>query len=352
MMRAEAVKASVDLRALAEQAGVVLKRQGRALAGLCPFHAEKTPSFYVHAETRPHWFKCFGCGKGGSAIDFVMAFEGCDLKTALDQLRRQAGLSGGSEAEWQARLEAEREFQRAEQARRIAARMASAREIWRSAAHDPDALQGYFAARGIDASLLAAAFPAACPGGVPLSLRFSARCYDEGAERFDPAMVGCVTRGQALLGVHRTFLTRDLRAKRRGVAGAKAKMKGPCDGGAIWLTPPGEEIWIGEGIETVLSVMQEEARRGRASGKSFAAVLSLGNLAGGGIEAFPDPRDLKFMPPPGTRRVVVIEDRDEKDQAAARALTDRAAAKFAGAGLDVRRIAPPQGCDFNDLVRA
>jgi len=46
-----------------------LKRSGSRLRGLCPFHSEKTPSFYVNLDRGS--YKCFGCGKSGDAIEFV-----------------------------------------------------------------------------------------------------------------------------------------------------------------------------------------------------------------------------------------------------------------------------------------
>lgn len=52
--------------------------------GLCPFHAEKTPSFQVR-EREQRW-KCFGCGEGGDVIDFVMRLERCPLRQALERL--------------------------------------------------------------------------------------------------------------------------------------------------------------------------------------------------------------------------------------------------------------------------
>ena len=48
---------------------VALKRSGKQFKGLCPFHDEKTPSFYVD-KTRGS-FKCFGCGAWGDSIDFL-----------------------------------------------------------------------------------------------------------------------------------------------------------------------------------------------------------------------------------------------------------------------------------------
>lgn len=71
-------------------ARVSLKKAGRHWKALCPFHSEKTPSFIVSPE-RQSW-KCFGCGKGGSVIDFVMENERVDFVEALTSLAEKAGV--------------------------------------------------------------------------------------------------------------------------------------------------------------------------------------------------------------------------------------------------------------------
>jgi len=62
---------------------VDLKPRGANLIGLCPFHKEKTPSFYVSASK--NIFKCFGCGKGGSPIQFLMEAEQLSFPEAIRQ---------------------------------------------------------------------------------------------------------------------------------------------------------------------------------------------------------------------------------------------------------------------------
>lgn len=69
---------------------VVLKRAGRNLKGLCPFHPEKTPSFVVNEERGT--FKCFGCGKGGNAFTFIMEMEGKTFPEAAEALAARAGI--------------------------------------------------------------------------------------------------------------------------------------------------------------------------------------------------------------------------------------------------------------------
>ena len=55
---------------------VPLKRRGKNLVGLCPFHNEKTPSFTVYPDTASYY--CFGCGAGGEVINFVRNIENLD----------------------------------------------------------------------------------------------------------------------------------------------------------------------------------------------------------------------------------------------------------------------------------
>ena len=66
---------------------VSLKKRGRNYFGLCPFHNEKTPSFSVNPEKQI--FKCFGCGTGGSSIDFIMEFEKLDFIESVKYLAEQ-----------------------------------------------------------------------------------------------------------------------------------------------------------------------------------------------------------------------------------------------------------------------
>lgn len=67
-----------------------LKRSGSGLMAVCPFHAEKTPSFHVSPE-KQIWH-CFGCGEGGDLFSFVMQMEGIDFPEALRILGKRAGV--------------------------------------------------------------------------------------------------------------------------------------------------------------------------------------------------------------------------------------------------------------------
>ena len=69
---------------------VSLKRRGKNLVGLCPFHNEKTPSFTVYPENGS--FYCFGCGAGGDVFTFVKLIENLDYIDAVKQLAEKSGV--------------------------------------------------------------------------------------------------------------------------------------------------------------------------------------------------------------------------------------------------------------------
>lgn len=77
---------------------VVLKKAGKSLKGLCPFHTEKTPSFYVAADKG--FYHCFSCHKGGNVFQFLMDYEGLTFAEAVEHLAHRAGipLEGGAGA--------------------------------------------------------------------------------------------------------------------------------------------------------------------------------------------------------------------------------------------------------------
>jgi len=81
---------------------VQLKRKGRLYSGLCPFHSEKTPSFYVYPDTQS--FYCFGCGAGGSAVSFMQKMDNISYTEAVKLLGERAGMPAPTEDDKTGRL--------------------------------------------------------------------------------------------------------------------------------------------------------------------------------------------------------------------------------------------------------
>ncbi len=85
----ERLKASADLVGMIRGHGVDLKPEGSDLVGLCPFHSESTASFRVTPSK--NLYHCFGCGKGGSAVDWLVATRGISIREAFENLRVSSG---------------------------------------------------------------------------------------------------------------------------------------------------------------------------------------------------------------------------------------------------------------------
>lgn len=119
----EEVRRRTSLAEIAAET-VELKRSGKNLVGRCPFHAEKTPSFFVNDEEG--FFHCFGCGKKGSVYNFLMEAKGFSFPEAVKFLAKKAGItvpqnSPGLEEEQSARMQ---------EAKRLRALLAAACEAY------------------------------------------------------------------------------------------------------------------------------------------------------------------------------------------------------------------------------
>lgn len=140
----EEIRRRNDLVTLAGEY-VSLRKRGQNFLGLCPFHSEKSPSFAVHPAKQV--YKCFGCGVGGDAIDFVARIEHTDFLGATKILAARAGVSlqdvSKDEAE---RLRSERK-RKSEAASKLAELERTAFFEARQECHDLDRLRRLAAAR-------------------------------------------------------------------------------------------------------------------------------------------------------------------------------------------------------------
>ena len=108
MDQIEEVRSKIDIVQFISEY-VPLKKAGRNFKGLCPFHAEKTPSFMVSPERQI--FKCFGCGKGGSVFNFLMETERIEFGEALRILAKRVGVKLVSYRSNDAEIEKEKLYQ-------------------------------------------------------------------------------------------------------------------------------------------------------------------------------------------------------------------------------------------------
>ncbi len=91
MTPAEEVKQKLDLTEVIGEYVRLQPAGGQSLRGLCPFHGEKTPSFYAHRDKQ--FWHCFGCGEGGDVYTFYQKIEGVDFRDALKELAARAGVA-------------------------------------------------------------------------------------------------------------------------------------------------------------------------------------------------------------------------------------------------------------------
>ena len=111
MIRRETIQNILDAARIDEVVGdfVSLKKRGANLIGLCPFHNEKTPSFTV--APAKGFYHCFGCGKGGGPVDFVMEHEHLSYPDALRYLARKYNIDVREEIMSEEDLQAQSELE-------------------------------------------------------------------------------------------------------------------------------------------------------------------------------------------------------------------------------------------------
>lgn len=284
----ERVKGEVSLRQLAESYGVAWDgaksrpQQGDYWAP-CPFHGEATSSFHlVEPSGRGGWFRCFGCGAKGTAVDFHMQSHGVTAREALKALADGAGLERSESPEAIAAREARRQAEiaraEAEGARAAERNFRAARRIWAESVpgYAVPLLADYLTARGIDVDAMM---------GIPATLRFhpalSTRSPD-GRAYTGPAMVAAIGTAGDFRGIHRTWITATGRARdASGARIAKAWLgrTGAMFGAPVRFCAPTDCVIVGEGIETTLAVWSRMQRKARHHWSAETA-LSLGALSG------------------------------------------------------------------------
>jgi hypothetical protein len=316
MADSERLKKNTSIAALVGET-IQLQRDGRSQRALCPFHSERTPSFYVFE----NGYHCFGCGERGDVFDWLMKTRRMTFRAAV------AYLSGSAPQDRPVSVPAKKPVQ----ARRSATADTFMR-LWHEGTNPIGTpVEAYLRNRG---SL-------SVPVGAPI--RFHHRCQRgprdlDGGPEFWPAMLALMTdpiTGQPA-GVHRTYLRPDGRGK------APDTKRADPEGKPIVLTakrimgtwgvihlakPEGEGLGLAEGIENALTAMQVIG---------WGPVWAAG--CRGGIESFP------VLP---GHALTIFGDSDAPGVAAARACAKR----WNAAGAEARVHIPPDGEDWNSAMQ-
>lgn len=240
------------------------KSGGRSMLGLCPFHAESTPSFTVYPlggrKVKVGFFVCYGCQAKGDVISFVMRQQGLDFKDAVELLESQNGISHLKPASAPKKPAVTQVGDRD--------RLNRSHDLLRrsTALVAGSAVDIYLRLRAIVAPAEYGIGDASLNAGWPVDLRYLDRCWHYEERREFPAMIAAIrAHDGTLLTVHQTFLARGTDGAWTKAAVKKPKLVvGSYEPGFIRLGPDADEMVGGEGIESSLSAMQLWKRSGLA----------------------------------------------------------------------------------------
>jgi hypothetical protein len=270
---------------------------------ICPFHADSTPSLHIY----PDHYHCFACGAHGDHVDWLMMVEGMNRNAALRVLKT-----------WNGPTAPRRRTDDDKNARTLAL----ASQIWKTAkpiAGTP-AIKYLAEVRRLNPDVL--------PDDVPL--RFHPRCPFGPGVRV-PCLIALYrdVETDAPAGIHRIALTPEV------FAGGKVQRRSlgcwPTPR-AIKLWPAADQLFLGEGIETVLAAATRLEHRDAPMRPAWAAGSSI---------------NISKFPVIGIKQLTLLVDHDEAGKACANTCRQR----WKEAGREVVRLLPErEGADFNDVV--
>lgn len=278
---------SLDIDFIATQLGKA-KRVGKSWSCLCPAHDDHHPSLSM------------SLGQDGTLLAWCHA--GCSFSDILSALRSRELLE-------------ERDFLHIEPTPPNTSKE-RALQIWREAfPAETSPVQAYLRSRGYK-------------GGIPPTLRFHPRLFHTSGT-YHPAMIASITLwpSKIVSGVHRTYLT--AAGSDKASLSPNKMMLGPIKGGAVRLSPPGSKLLLAEGIETALSCFY-------ATNIPTWSCLSTSGMV-----------DVVVPPIEITQDILICADGDGAGERAAQKLAER----LVKDGYAVRISTPPQGQDFNDMLR-
>ncbi len=337
------LKAEVSLQRLAEKRGIVLRRHGADLLGLCPFHDDHEPSLVI-SPAKNLWHCLGACQAGGSVIDWVMRTEGISFRHAVELLRADlpAGTGTGSAPGRSVTRKLAPPIARdAADAEVLAQVVAYYHETLKQS---PEA-QAYLASRKLDSAELVARFRLGFANRT-LGYRLPhSSSVEGGALRSHLTRLGVIRssghehfNGSLVVPVHDEagavveLYGRKVTAKLRKGTPTHLYLPGPHRGVFnVEALAAGDEVIL---CESLIDAMTFWAAGFRHVTASY------------GIEGFGDEHVDAFRRH-GTTRVLIAYDRDPAGDRAAAALAERLMAM----GIECFRVTFPAGTDANDVAR-
>lgn len=213
-------------------ADVPLKRQGNEYGGLCPFHSEKSPSFFV----APHkgYYHCFGCGAHGTVIDYVMQRRNLGFVEAVQTLLNQPVQAPKQYRASPRQAPVDREDD-----------VAKARQIWAEAGTEYRHVKTYLYSRYLSAER------------IPPTIREHPALFCSVRRAQVPALVAAFQSSSGrVTAVQRIWLEERFEVgndKGSRLPDAKKMSRGVIGDGAMRLAKPGPIMGFAEGLETALA---------------------------------------------------------------------------------------------------
>ena len=333
------VKSAADIIEVVS-ARTTLRRSGSRWSGRCPFHEERTPSFSVNREQK--LYHCFGCGKGGDVVSFVMETESLDFTGAIEWLAER----------FRVPLEYDESSPAADQARkrreRLLALLESAtafyeRYLWETKAGEP--VRAYLEGRGLHAPVARDFRLGLAPEGGSTLLR---KALEKGFTRDE--LLGCGLigrRGTDYFSGRLLFPLSDARGKIVGFQARKLREDDPLR--AKYVNSPESDLFrkgdILYGLDKAKSAIARQDRAVIVEGNTDVLALRQAGLEPvvASMGTALTERQLKEL---GrlTRRLWLCFDGD----AAGEAATLRGMELAQSQGLEVKVVALPPGVDPAD----
>lgn len=337
----ERLKADVSVQRLAEARGIELKRHGADLHGLCPFHDDRSPSLVI-SPAKNLWHCLGACQTGGSVVDWVMKSEGISFRHAVELLRADLPLTGGSKAVKTSTVRRLPPLVSSEADDR-AALMQVVDYYHATLKQSPEAL-AYLESRGLKSAEMIERFKLGY-GNRTLGLRLPAKNRAAGEE-----LRGRLQRLGVIRDSGHEHMNGSVVIPIFGEDGAVVEMYGrkitpglrPGTPLHLYLPGPHRGVWNWQALQTSKAVIVCEAL---IDALTFWCAGFRNVTAAYGVEGFTVDH-LEGFKRHGIEQVLIAFDRDEAGDRAA----EKVARQLSEAGMSCFRVQFPRGMDANEYA--